>query len=101
MRLLAHYIAKIGLHLKSNHHAKRNFKHNQIILGGRPASHHTSSEGDFEAVVVAAAGRHGVRWGDCVPQPLRDAPGNVETVSTSHQHGQRNGDGRVVSLKVK
>ena len=73
----------------------------KLFLGGRPASHHTNSEGDFEAVVVAAAGRHGVRWGDRVPQPLRDAPGNVETVSTSHQHGQRNGDGRVVSLKVK
>ncbi len=43
--------------------------------------------------MVAVAGRHGVRGGDRVPQPLRDAPGDVETVSTSHQHGQRDGDG--------
>ena len=45
----------------------------------------------------APASGHGVRGRDRVPEPVRDSPGDVETVFTPHQHCQGDGDGRVVN----
>jgi hypothetical protein len=71
------------------------------LPGGRESSKPVSGpEGPAEGVVAAPAGGHGVGWGDRVPQPLRDPPGNAEAVPAAHQHSQGDGNGRVVRALI-